>query len=163
MGTKQQANVRTTPPYLTMIFEMLRHRDEILVMEKKGCFNKTELRLLSEVIAARAAGGHIISTQLAKRLGLTRSAVSQIINHLEERGVLMRVAAEDDKKIAYIEISESVLQAYQTEIAKCETTIGEIVNEFGEKKFEQMYQLYNEFMELIRQKIEQVQCLKCQK
>lgn len=141
--------------HLSQIFQMLRKRDEIFVMEKKGRFNKTEIRLLSEVATAKAAGKPIISTQLASRLGITRSAVSQIVNRLEEQGVLRRVAADDDKKIAYVEIDENVTATYKNEIEKCHDVVEAVVKDYGEKKFEQLSALYTEFMELMSQHVAQ--------
>ncbi len=142
--------------HLSQIFQMLRKRDEIFVMEKKGRFNKTELRLLNEVATAQKLGNPIISTQLATRLGVTRSAVSQIVNRLEEQGVLRRVAAQDDKKIAYVEIDEKIVEIYKNEIEKSHTIIEEIVKEFGEKKFEQLSALYGEFMDLMSQYVAKI-------
>ena len=142
--------------HLSQIFQMLRKRDEIFVMEKKGRFNKTELRLLNEVATAQRLGNPVISTQLAARLGITRSAVSQIVNRLEEQGVLRRVSAENDKKIAYVEIDEKIVATYKNEIEKSHTIIEEIVKEFGEKKFEQLSALYGEFMDLMSQYVTKI-------
>ncbi|MFQ7077253.1 MAG: MarR family transcriptional regulator [Christensenellaceae bacterium] len=47
--------------------------------------------LLGEVILAGYDGKRIISTQLVARLGVTRSAVSQMVNKLEARGIVRRV------------------------------------------------------------------------
>ena len=156
MESKQAKEKKPFKSYLSQIFEMLRKRDEIFVIEKNVRFNKTELRLLSEVVGAKTTGDRVISTQLASRLGITRSAVSQIVNRLEEQGVLNRVAADDDKKIAYIEISDSVFQMYKEEILKCHVIVNGIVKEFGEKKFEQLSVLYNDFMELVSRKVEEI-------
>ena len=104
---------------------------------------------------AKAAGNPIISTQLATRLGITRSAVSQIVNRLEEQGVLRRLAADDDKKIAYVEIDETVAKTYKNEIEKCYDIVEAVVRDYGEKKFEQLSVLYSEFMELMSQHVAQ--------
>ena len=156
MENKQEKEKNPFKSYLSQIFEMLRKRDEIFVIEKNVRFNKTELRLLSEVVGAKTSDERIISTQLASRLGITRSAVSQIVNRLEEQGVLNRVAADDDKKIAYIEISDSIFQTYREEIMKCHVIVSGMVKEFGERKFEQLSALYNEFMDLVSRKVSEI-------
>ena len=156
MEKEQGICTESSNKHLSQIFQMLRKRDEIFVMEKKGRFNKTELRLLSEVATAKAAGKPIISTQLATRLGITRSAVSQIVNRLEEQGVLRRVAADDDKKIAYVEIDESVTATYKDEIEKCYDIIETVVKQYGEKKFEQLSALYSEFMDLMSEQVKKI-------
>lgn len=156
MEVQQSNDKEKQSKHLSQIFQMLRKRDEIFVMEKKGRFNKTELRLLSEVATAKATGKPIISTQLATRLGITRSAVSQIVNRLEEQGILRRVSAQDDKKIAYVEIDEAVMATYKGEIEKCHGIIETVVKEYGEKKFEQLSALYSEFMELMSQHVTKI-------
>jgi len=137
--------------YLAMIFKMLRNRDGLLIESKDARFNNTEIRLLREVILEKAKGGRLISTQLAQRLGITRSAVSQMVKYLEKQGVITRVAAEVDKKIAYIEISETVLKTYAEEIDETVRIVTELVEKFGKERFEQMYSLYQEFTELAKE------------
>ncbi len=156
MATEQNKSKEKQNEHLSQIFQMLRKRDEIFVVEEKGRFNKTELRLLSEVATAQKAGVPVISTQLASRLGITRSAVSQIVNRLEEQGVLRRVAAQYDKKIAYVEIDEKVTETYKGEIEKCHEIIETVVKAYGEKKFEQLSALYSEFMDLLSKYVEKM-------
>ena len=139
--------------YLAKIFKLIRQRDEIVFADGKTHFNKTELRLLSEVAAAKAEGKHLISTQIAKRLGITRSAVSQIVNRLEEQGVVKRVGDKSDKKIAYVELSTEILDEYATDIQNCKQFVGRLVEEFGEENFEQMCALTEQFVALVKSKV----------
>ncbi len=139
--------------YLTKIFRLIRQRDEIAFADGKTHFNKTELRLLSEVAAAESEGERLISTQIAKRLGITRSAVSQIVNRLEEQGVLKRVGDESDKKIAYVELSTEILDEYATDIENCKKFVGSLVEEFGADNFEQMCTLTEQFVSLVKSKV----------
>lgn len=49
-------------------------------------FNNTEMRLIGTIILNDECGKKLISTQIADNLGITRSAVSQIVNKLEKKG-----------------------------------------------------------------------------
>ena len=138
---------------LAKIFRLIRSRDEIVFVDKKTHFNKTEIRLLNEILAAKAEGKRLISTQLAKRLGITRSAISQIVNRLEERGVVVRVGADQDKKIAYIELSDTILDQYGEDIENSKRFVGELVEAFGEEKFETLYTLTECFVALAKERI----------
>lgn len=69
--------------YLGKIFTMLKKKEGVALTKVKSHFNNSEMRLLGEVILAGYDGKRIISTQLAARLGVTRSAVSQMVNKLE--------------------------------------------------------------------------------
>lgn len=135
--------------YLGAVFVLLKKRDGIAISDKKTRFNDTELRMLSEILAAKYEGRRLISTQLATLLGVTRSAVSQIVNRLEGQGVVVRVPDEVDRKIAYVEVTEETLATYEDDLKSCLDFIGRVVEKFGEENFTTMCELYDEFMDLI--------------
>ena len=135
--------------YLDVMIDLLRKRDRIEVAVKKTYFNSTELRLISEVLGAKKEGKRLISTQLADLLGVTRSAISQIVNQLEKEGVVKRVADDVDRKIAYIELTENVMEKYSADIQKWTDFIGGIVDDFGEEKFQKMCAMFHDFMDII--------------
>ncbi|MBE5753464.1 MAG: MarR family transcriptional regulator, partial [Clostridiales bacterium] len=93
--------------YLGKIFAMLKKMEKIAIANKSAKLGDTELRLISEIVFSNYKGERLISTQLAKKLDVTRSAVSQIVKKLEKDGVIKRVPDEIDKKIAYIELTEN--------------------------------------------------------
>ena len=146
-------NERKNEEYLAKIFTLIRSRDEIAFVDTKTHFNKTELRLISEVIAAKTEGKRFISTQLAKRLGVTRSAISQIVNRLEERGVVVRVSSNQDKKSAYIELSDAILDEYGEDIEKSKLFVGALVDEFGEENFHRLCELTESFVALVKARV----------
>ncbi len=136
--------------YLATVFSILKKRDGIVVSSKKTHFNDTELRLLGEVMGAQYAGTRLISTQIAKRLGITRSAVSQIVNRLEAQGVVRRLPDAVDRKIAYVEVTEIALERYREDVKVCAEFVGKLIEKYGEDKFQQMCSLLDEFMECVQ-------------
>ena len=147
MAGKQKAQVNEK--YLNAVFSMMKKRDGIMVADKKTRFNDTELRLISEVLSAKQGGNRLISTQLATKLGVTRSAISQIVNRLEETGVLKRVPDAVDRKIAYIEVTEETMDSYRADMKTCGDFVGRVVERFGDEKFKQMKGLLEEFMDMM--------------
>lgn len=145
--------------YLAKLFSILKKSDYITFVDKKTNFNHTEIRLLSEILWAQYEGERLISTQLAQRLGITRSAVSQIVNRLELQGVVNRVPDEVDRKIAYIEISDETLDTYGEDMEKCLCFVGRVVEEFGEDNFNEMHRLFVSFIDLAQEMI----CVKTEK
>lgn len=131
------------------ICEISKNLRDITISNRKMNFNKTELRLLSEIISAKSKGERLISTEIAKRLGITRSAVSQIVNRLEEQGVVKRIPDNVDKKIAYVEITENAMDECSEDMKGCIKFIGNVVNKFGEEKFNRMCEQIEEFADLI--------------
>ena len=139
--------------YLGKIFKIMRAQSSLALSDKHMTFKNTELRLISEVLSAECEGKRLISTQLATRLGVTRSAISQIVSKLEKEGVIKRVPDAVDRKIAYVEISEQVLERYSEDIMKYTAFIDSVIEQFGGDKFEQMYGLFLEFTHLLQEKV----------
>lgn len=155
--TKSGMRITANEKYLNKIFQLLRKRETVAITGKKAGFNDTELRLVGEVLSAKVAGKRLISTQLATALGVTRSAVSQIVNRLEERGVVRRVADEVDRKIAYIEVTDDVLAQYQQELKSYASFAGGLVRKYGVEKFNTMCDMVNDFMDLFEEEKKRVQ------
>ena len=137
--------------YLNALFELVKKTESLSMADKQTHFNNTEIRLLGEVMAAQYAGKRLISTQLAKLLGVTRSAVSQIVNRLEGQGLVKRVADEVDRKIAYIEITEDTLEKYREDLEVLVGFVGRVVKKYGVEKFDEMCQMFNEFYDMIEE------------
>lgn len=152
---KRSKKLTANERYLNAMFTLLKQRDSLVLTGKHTQFNDTELRLIGEVLSAGTEGKRLISTQLAVRLGVTRSAISQIVNRLEGQGVIVRVPDARDKKIAYVEIAESTLRAYQKEINACAAFAGDVVKAYGEEKFERLCALFGEFMTCVGAKKEE--------
>lgn len=134
-----------------MVFSLLKKRESIILSDKETHFKNTEIRLLFEILTAKYEGRRLISTQLAKLLGVTRSAISQIVNRLEKEGIVKRVADDVDRKIAYIELTDSTIEAYKKDLDKCEDFIDRVVGRFGEENFSQMVNLFDGFIDAINQ------------
>lgn len=132
--------------YVRMIFSTLKRCGHLEFSAKNANFSDTEMRLIGEVVMAKYRGERLISTQIAKRLGLTRSAISQIVNRLEAQGVVKRVPDDVDKKIAYIETTEEMAEKYRCDAKRIEDFIGKLVEEFGEDDFFKMCDLLNRFL-----------------
>lgn len=137
--------------YLNDIFLIMKQMNGLTVADKETRFNHTEMSLLGEIMAARYVGKRLISTQLAGLLGLTRSAISQIVNRLESQGIVKRVADDVDRKIAYIEITEEALATYGDDLEICKDFVGRVVEKFGKDRFDDMCQSFEAFCALIQE------------
>lgn len=136
--------------YLNMVFSMFKKKESINFSSEKTYFNATEIRLMGEVLSAEYEGKRLISTRIADILGVTRSAVSQIVNKLEKDGVVKRVPDEVDRKIAYIEVTDEALERYGEDLKLCVEFVGDVVEKFGEERFLKMYGDIMEFMSLMQ-------------
>lgn len=136
--------------YLRRIFLLSKKVEEIMQTDKSTPFNTTELRLMKELLIARLEGTRLISTQIAKRLGVTRSSVSQMVNKLEAQGIVRRQADEVDRKIAYILMTEEAEQMCKAELSKWNMGVEKIVTKFGEEKMEQLLVMMDEFADVAK-------------
>ncbi len=146
---KTEIKVEGNERYIHDVFHLISQVENLTVTNKKTKFNDTEIRLIGEVYAAKFAGKRLISTQLAKLLGVTRSAISQIVNRLEKEGLVQRVADLFDRKIAYIEVSDEAIAAYSADMKVYIDFIGKLVEKFGVEKFHTMCDLVSEFTVLV--------------
>ena len=135
--------------YLRQIFSVLKGMEGLMDLGGSHDLNTTELRLISEVIFAGVENRRLISTQLATRLGVTRSAVSQMVNTLEGRGIVCRVADEVDKKIAYIELTQWAQEHFKEDIEKYSDFIAQLVARFGEARLKKMLSLMQDFVKTV--------------
>ncbi|HIZ09846.1 MAG TPA: MarR family transcriptional regulator [Candidatus Borkfalkia avicola] len=121
--------------------------EELKIFHRAMPFNNTEMQMMREIIAAKERGSRVISSGLAKLLGITRSAVSQMVKKLESKGVVRRVPDSRDKKIAYIELSDKARSIYEESRARVNGLLERIVAKLGEEKVEHFITGTNEFID----------------
>ena len=121
--------------------------EELKIFHRAMPFNNTEMQMMREIIAAKERGSRVISSGLAKLLGITRSAVSQMVNKLESKGVVRRVPDSRDKKIAYIELSDKARSIYEESRARVNGLLERIVAKLGAEKVEHFITGANEFID----------------
>ena len=143
--------------YLRKIFVMYREIETSMNAQRHEKYNNTEIRLMNELVYAASSGERLISTQLADRLCLTRSAVSQIVGKLEKEGVVRRVADAVDRKIAYIELTEETSNTYKEVIESYSAFVGKVVAYMGVSKMEKLLSLTDEFFASVTKACEDMQ------
>ena len=146
--------------YLHKIFEMFRDMEYTINAQRHERYNNTEIRLLNEIVYASANGERLISTQIATRLGITRSAVSQMVAKLEKDGALRRVADEVDRKIAYIELTETVAACYKEIVEQYADFVGKVIAYMGISKMDKFLSLTDEFSQAVANACEDVKAQK---
>ena len=129
------------------LYDIARRLDSVQLFNHAFPFNNTEMQLIKEILQAKEAGKKIISSRLAEALGITRSAVSQMVNKLEAKNVVKRVADDKDRKIAYIELSDSARPRYEDMKERINAILGSVIEELGNDKVETFVNSANEFVD----------------
>lgn len=135
--------------YVNGLFAAFKKMEKLTAEMKNGFFNRSEMRLLGEVVMVEEKGEKVISIELAERLGLTRSAISQTVGKLEKKGIIRREADEKDKKIAYIRLTEKAKALYEKEKKELALYVEKLIVLFGKEKMEELLRLSNEFVNTV--------------
>lgn len=117
--------------YLNKLLLAVKLMEELALMPVDVKLSQTEFRMLREIVIEKELGKQIISSEISRRLGVTRSAVSQLVTKLEERGIVKRVASPTDRKIFYVELSDRAAAEFGTQWRKANEFVDRVVEEFG--------------------------------
>ncbi len=134
--------------YVAQFMQILRKIESLDIFAASAKFSKTEFRILREIVTENENGNQIISSELARRIGVTRSAVSQIVNKLENDGVIKRAVASDNKKIAYIQLSERTLEVYNEQYKQAHECLSKITAVYGKDKLDAFFASCKELIEV---------------
>lgn len=138
--------------YFFQISYFLKMKEDLFFADKQTSLTRTEKRMLFEILFAKQHGERLISTQLAKRMGVTRSAVSQMVMRLEKAGIISRSPVEGDKKTAYVDVTDGALKKYAKEMDDYLQGLDELIQTFGVERFENMFTSFMEFCALAQKK-----------
>lgn len=139
--------------YLIKIFQIAKNMESLGLFRGEAVLSKTEFRLLREIIMEGEKGKDIISSELARRLGITRSAISQLVTKMERRGIVQRVESPSDKKIAYIRLSDKAYATFEEQCRQANAVMERITAEYGEERLKQLISAYDEFASVFRKAI----------
>ena len=146
----------TGETYLGKIQNMTRTMQNVVFVRGKKSFNNSEMRMLEEIVAADKKGERLISTELADKVGVTRSAISQMVNRLSAKGLVKRVPDDVDKKIAYIELDGKAKEMYLAQRKKMGEVVNKVINDFGVDKANQMIKLVEEFSDSVYRNVREI-------
>lgn len=130
--------------YLIKLITAAKGLEKLDLFMGKATLSTTEFRLLQEVVIEQEKGQDIISSELARRLGITRSAVSQIVTKLEKANVVKRTACDSDRKIAYIRLSDYAHAMFLRQCEQANSAMEELEKKFGKARLEHFFEEYDE-------------------
>ena len=132
---------------LQELYSIARRLESAQLFNHAFPFNNTEMQLIKEILRAKETGGRMISSRLAKVLGITRSAVSQMVSKLEAKNVVQRVPDDKDRKIAYIELSDTARAQYEDMKERVNAILSSVIGELGDEKVETFVKSAHEFVD----------------
>ena len=137
--------------YLIKLFQIIKDMENVSLFRERAKLSKTEFALLREIVMEGENGRKIISSELARRLGITRSAVSQLVTKMEKEGVVKRVASPTDRKIAYIQLSDESVAVFEEQCKEANDIMQRVVDKMGEDRIRELIATYDEFFAALTQ------------
>lgn len=136
---------------LQEVFNIARKLDEIKVFHNVLPFNNTELQFMKVIVLADEAGKRVISSDIARSLGITRSAVSQMVKKLEDEKIIVRIPAENDKKSSHVVLSPDARAAYERMKDYMNAFVQQIVDRVGYDEIRQFIGGMNKFIDIFNE------------
>ena len=137
--------------YAIRLFNAIEAVENLKLFGDSAKLSRTEFLLLREIVSERAKGNEIISSELAKRIGVTRSAISQLVTKLEKSDILVRVPAPNDRKIAYIRLSEHALAVFEEQCRDVNELLDACAERFGGDRMRRLSVDSDDFIGLMKE------------
>ncbi len=89
----------------------------------------------------------ITVSELAKKLNMSKPAITQKINDLEKLGMIKKTRCEIDKRVIYISLSDEIVKLLKK--SKMSTVLDEVDKQFSTEKkliFQEILQFINQYL-----------------
>ena len=123
--------------------------------------SETEFNLISIVTENQEVNKNINLSYLSNRLNITRSAVTQIVNKLEQKGYLEKYSLPTNKKEIFLKIGKKALEQYNLVMDKVVLFFERLFEEVGQEGMDNITK-YIEIAKRIGKKMkEKGECICC--
>ncbi|MGL5329185.1 MAG: MarR family winged helix-turn-helix transcriptional regulator [Peptostreptococcaceae bacterium] len=89
------------------------------------------------------------TSELSKCLMITKPAVSKVINGLEEKGYVERMTDKSDRRVVYINLTETGMKILEEENKRFEIFTQRVIEKMGEDDTEEMIRLFKKMYDSI--------------
>lgn len=108
-----------------------------------------------DVIAKRNAAHDTLTgarvSELSAKVQMSMPAVSQMLNSLQGKGYVKRIAAENDRRVVYVVLTEKGRELLGKTMRDFLMRLEEVVAIFGEDNTNRLASLFDEFCEAIEE------------
>ena len=102
------------------------------------------LKLLS-----RSKEKPVTISEISEKIQISKPAVSQIINALEDKGFVNRVYTKTDRRVVYVEITEKGNEAIEQAVKKRNESVNELLKKLGEEDAETFLRLLEKISNIL--------------
>ena len=114
-----------------------------------GEIPRSELKMLKMIkMNSSEVEGVKIST-LSELLDISKSAVSQVINALEDKGNVVRITTKNDRRVVYVRLTESGEECFAKELQVFFNGMNKIFTKMGEEDTEELLRLLEKLYAIV--------------
>jgi len=124
------------------IFRVMQKFQRIGLNTKIGEIPRSEIMMLKMIKKISDTNGVTIST-LSEFLEISKSAVSQMINALEDKGFVERITTKNDRRLVYVRLTANGEQCMAKQSQTLLKGMTEIFAKMGEEDTEDLLRLLN--------------------
>lgn len=108
-----------------------------------GEMPRSEIMMLKMINRDTSSTEGVTISTLSERLEITKSAVSQMINVLEDKGYVERITTKNDRRIVYVRLTEVGEQSLEKSLQSLLVSLNQVFEKMGEKDTETLLGLLN--------------------
>jgi transcriptional regulator, MarR family len=108
-----------------------------------GGIARRETMMLKMIKMNSSENEGVTISALSELLDISKPAVSQMINAIEDKGYVERITTKNDRRLVYVRLTESGEQCLARELQAFLQGMAEIFDKMGEKDTEDLLRLLN--------------------
>lgn len=108
-----------------------------------GEMPRSEFMMLKMIKIDTSENEGVTISALSERLEISKSAVSQMINVLEDKGYVERITTKNDRRIVYVRLTEAGEQSLEKSLQSMLKILNQVFEKMGEKDTETLLGLLN--------------------
>lgn len=128
---------------LERIFHALQQFQKVNLFSSVVCGMTHSEFMIMRYIRLNSMDEGVKITTIAEKMEISKPAVSQMINVLEEKGYVERVTTKADRRIVYVKLSQLGNELLNATFEKCCTAATEMIEKMGEEDVRTLIRLIN--------------------
>lgn len=132
------------------IHELMQKFHKIQMNAKNtGEMLRREMMMLKLIEARSTRAEGVTISALSDHLEISRSAVSQMINALEDKGYVLRQTTKSDRRLVYVKLTENGRQCLERQLRIFLEGIAQVFDKMGERDTEELLRLMQKLYAII--------------
>ncbi|MDR3263208.1 MAG: MarR family transcriptional regulator [Clostridiales bacterium] len=111
--------------------------------------NASEIFFLKSVAENKdGSAENVCATDMQGLLYITKSAISRILNSLEEKGLVNRIVDKNNRRKLIITLTDKGAETLKNAENKADEVLSEVIQRFGESQTKQFIEMFNRFADI---------------